>query len=308
MHILSAEQFKPPELELLFDQADYFRGQVEDEVSKQDLRTWHAGKILCSLFYEQSTRTRLSFEVGAYNFGMNVIGTENARAFSSAAKGESLEDTIRVLNEYGVDIIALRYDEEGGAERAAAVSKVPIINGGDGKGEHPTQAMLDAYTIRKSIGRLDNLNIVMGGDLKNGRTVRSLAKVASMYEGNRITFVSIPELQIRDDIKTFLTEKDTQFAETSEMLDAFKDADVVYWTRLQKERQDGETKIEDAGFVIDHHAMTVLPESAIVMHPLPNSGEIDPLVYDDPKVIPFEQAGNGLYIRMGLIDMNLTCQ
>lgn len=279
---------------------------MADNETKRDLASRYIGSKLCNLFYEPSTRTRLSFGIAADNFGIRVQGTENAREFSSAAKGETLEDTIRVINEYGVDIIVLRHHETGAAAQAAAASEATIINAGDGQGEHPTQALLDAYTIQHRQGRLDNLHTVMGGDLKHGRTARSLAKLLSKYPNNRMSFVSVPELQMSEDIKVRLEEDGTSYHETVDMYEAFRDADVVYWTRLQTERLEHPEAVPGGGFIINSSALEVLPDSSIIMHPLPRVGEIDPLVDSDPRAQYFEQAGNGLYIRMALIDRILS--
>lgn len=306
MHTLDVNQFTPAQLEKLFAHADELRAQASDEQGRRTLASRHQGRQLCSLFYEPSTRTRLSFETAAAKLGMGVVSTENAREFSSAAKGETIEDTMRVLNQYDYSVIVMRHHETGAAVRAAKVSKIPIVNAGDGKGEHPTQALLDAYTIHRKFGRLNNLRVVMGGDLANGRTVRSLAQLLAKYKGNHIVFVSIPELKIGDDIKAILKKSGTTFEETDNMKTAFKDADVVYWTRLQKERLTHPEAIPKGGFVIDKSSLKALPKHAIVMHPLPRIDEIEANVDDDPRAHYFEQAGNGLYIRMALIDQILT--
>jgi aspartate carbamoyltransferase catalytic subunit len=302
MHVLSSEQFGNEEIKSLFESADEFRSQLSDDASRRELALRHIGSKLCNLFYEPSTRTRLSFGFAADNLGVRVQGTENAREFSSAAKGETLEDTIRVINEYGVNIIVLRHHETGAASRAAQVSEAAIVNAGDGQGEHPTQALLDAYTIQRNQGRLNNLHIVMGGDLRHGRTARSLAKLLSRYPQNRMTFVTVPELQMSDDIKLHLDENGVDHRDTANMYDAFSDADVVYWTRLQKERLEKPEAVPSSGFVIDATALEVLPSSASILHPLPRVGEIDPLIDADQRAQYFQQAGNGLYIRMALID------
>jgi aspartate carbamoyltransferase catalytic subunit len=306
MHILSAEQFDPPALEIIFDEASALReADNAGYGSRRELATRHIGKQLCSLFYEPSTRTRLSFEQAATKFGVGVVSTENAGEFSSAAKGETIEDTIKVLNEYNFDAIVLRHPETGSANKAATVSTVPIINAGDGKGEHPTQALLDMYTIQTTQGRLDNLHVVMGGDLKYGRTVRSLAQLLTKYENNSITFVSVPELQMGDDVKSKLDEHGVEYQETVEMYDAFRTADVVYWTRIQKERLEHPNLVTDNNFMIDTPALEVLPEHAVIMHPLPRVGEIDPAIDNDPRAKYFRQAGNGLYVRMALLSQIL---
>lgn len=307
-HVLSSEQFDPESLGVIFAQADEFR-EILDEVAVEryrDLAARHVGARMLNLFYEPSTRTRLSFGSAADALGVRVQTTENAKEFSSAAKGETLEDTIRVLNEYLPDIIVLRHDETGAAGRAAAVSHAAIINAGDGKGEHPTQSLLDAYTIHRNHGRLDNLNIVMGGDLKQGRTARSLAKLLAKYPGNQMTFVSVPELQMGEDIQARLQETNTPFEQTTDMYDALRTADVVYWTRIQKERLEKPEPLNGDAYVIDTAALEVMKPTATIMHPLPRVGEITNAVDSDPRAKYFEQAGNGLYIRMALIDQILT--
>lgn len=305
MHILATAQYTHTQLNSLFSRADELRSYTTPTQRKK-LAQLHVGRQLCSLFYEPSTRTRLSFEAAALKLGMGVVSTENAREFSSAAKGETIEDTIRVLDEYKFDAIVLRHHETGTAARAAAVSQTPIINAGDGKGEHPTQALLDAYTIYRKFDRLDNLHIVIGGDLANGRTARSLARLLSSYPNNRITFVSMPELQIGEDIKATLRENNTSFEETTDMPNTFKTADVVYWTRLQKERLTDPSLIPKDGFILEPKAVANLSAHAIIMHPLPRVDEIDTRVDSDPRATYFEQAGNGLYIRMALLDQIIS--
>lgn len=305
-HVLTVQQFHPEQLDNMFERADELRIQANDNETRRTLAQRYIGRQMCSLFYEPSTRTRLSFEQAGAKMGMGVVSTENAREFSSAAKGETIEDTIQVLNEYDFDVIVLRHNETGSAARAAAVSDVPVINAGDGKGEHPTQALLDTYTIKQNHGRLDNLRIVMGGDLKHGRTVRSLAQLLSKYDGNHISFVSIPELQIGDDIKDILGLNGTTYDETTDMNAAFSQADVVYWTRLQKERLENHDAIPEGGFTIDEASLSVMPEGATIMHPLPRVGEIDEKVDQDKRAVYFRQAGNGLYVRMALLDSILS--
>ena len=303
-HILSAEQFEPAQLATLFSEADVFRQADLSIGSRREVMGTHYGRIMLSMFYEPSTRTRFSFEIAATKLGIGVVGTENGSEFSSAAKGETVEDTANVFNEFGVDAISMRTKEDGMAARAAAVSKIAILNGGDGVGEHPTQAVLDLYTIQEHFGQLGGLKVVMAGDLKLGRTVRSLAKLLSLYPGNNISFLSTPELQIGDDIKRQLTERGTLYHETSQTYDALREADVVYWTRLQLERQalGSDISIGQDHFVLDAKALEVIPKAAIIMHPLPRNKEIDTTVDADPRAKYFRQAGNGLYIRMAMLD------
>jgi aspartate carbamoyltransferase catalytic subunit len=303
MHVLAASQFSPEEMGEIFELADEFKARTQTRESKRELAGRHIGEQIGSIFYESSTRTKGSFELAALKLGMGVFQTENAGEFSSIAKGETIEDTVRVLGSYGLAAIVLRTKEEGLASQAAAVSPVPIINGGDGKGEHPTQALLDAYTIDKRFSRLNGLKVVMGGDLANGRTVRSLSQVLAKYPGNHITYVSMPELQIGEDIKTVLNDHGTTFDETTDMYEPLHDADVVYWTRLQKERLEDPDAIPEGGFVIDQTALEAMSEDAILMHPLPRVGEITTDVDSDPRAMYIEpQSPNGLYIRMALLD------
>ncbi len=272
--------------------------------SRVKLAQRHMGRQMVGLFYEPSTRTRGSFELASAKLGMGLFSTENAREFSSASKGEALEDTIRVLNEYNADILVMRHHETGAAARASAVAAdhMQVINAGDGKGEHPTQALFDAYTIHEHFGHLSDLNIVMGGGLRQGRTVRSLARLAALYPGNHLTFVSTPEFRMGDDIKTMLDEHSVVWQETDEVHDAVQDADVVYWTRLQKERLESNSPEQIKEFVIDRSVLDVMNTDAIIMHPLPRVGEITPEIDDDPRAKYFRQAGNGLYARMALIE------
>lgn len=307
MHILSADQLEPSFLsELLVESLEMQEARASLE-SRQELSTRHTGKQICTLFYEPSTRTRLSFELAALKLGAGVISTEAAGMFSSVTKGETLEDTIRVLNEYNtaednsLGVIVLRHPETGSAKRAASVSEIPIINGGDGKGEHPTQALLDMFTIFMHKGRLDNLNVVIGGDLKRGRTARSVAQILANYPNNRISFVSTSELQIGDDIKAKLDTNNTEHQETTDMYSALETADVVYWTRLQKERSEGEDE-DSSRFVLDEKALEVMPAGAIILHPLPRVNEIATIVDTDPRAVYFKQSGYGLPTRMALID------
>lgn len=302
MHVLSSDQFTTDDLAKLFDSAEAIRKRLGSEKGRLELSGRHQGKQICSLFYEPSTRTRISFEAAALKLGMGVVSTENAGEFSSAAKGETIEDTVRVLDEYGFEAVVIRHPVTGEVAKAAAVSRTPIINAGDGKGEHPTQSLLDLYTIYRNFKRLDNLRVVIGGDLRNGRTARSLAGMLSKYPGNHITFVSLPSLSMGDDVKEVLKKSGTAFEETDKTLGAFEDADVVYWTRLQRERLDSSSKLSGGGFVIDRPALKILPEKAIIMHPLPRVDEIAPEVDSDPRAKYFEQTGSGLYIRMALLD------
>jgi aspartate carbamoyltransferase catalytic subunit len=214
---------------------------------------------------------------------------------------------MRIVSGYA-DVIVLRHSEEGAARRAADVSDVPVINAGDGKGQHPTQALLDVYTIRDELGRLDGVSVAMVGDLANGRTVRSLAYLLSKFEGVTIWFIAPPEVAMRDDIKAHLDEHGVRWRETEELDAVLPEVDVIYQTRIQKERFEDEAAYQALKGIyrIDCEAMARLRPDAIVMHPLPRVDEIAPEVDRDPRAAYFRQARNGLYIRMALLDMVLS--
>jgi aspartate carbamoyltransferase catalytic subunit len=265
-----------------------------------------------TLFYEASTRTRLSFESAMKRLGGRVISTENAKEFSSAVKGESLEDTIRVVSTY-CDLIVLRYDKEGGAKRAKESSSVPIINAGDGSGQHPTQALLDLYTIKKCFGEIRGLKIAMVGDLLNGRTVRSLSYfLAKHYPDNEIYFISPNRVRMRDDIKEYLDRYKLIWSEVDNFQNILPILDVIYQTRVQKERFEEnqlayeEIVSESEKLIIDRQKVEQMKPSAIIMHPLPRLSEIRYGVDKDPRAKYFEQAENGLYVRMALLKMILV--
>ena len=303
-HVLYSQQFDRSILDGLFSRADEFRRRMAVPSEKLALTQLHRGKTLFSVFYEPSTRTRMSFGAAAQHLGMGVVATENAREFSSAVKGETLEDTIRVLCEYYPDVIALRHYEIGAAERAARHSSVPIINAGDGAGQHPTQALLDLYTIHQAVGAVDGLTVTIGGDLANGRTARSLAYLLAKFERMRILFVAPDSLRMGADIKEHLQEKGVTFAEESRLEAALPQSDVVYWTRVQKERLDPDAAGDDAlaAFVIGPAQLELMKPNAVLMHPLPRLTEIPSEVDSDPRAWYFRQAGNGMFIRMALLE------
>jgi aspartate carbamoyltransferase catalytic subunit len=261
------------------------------------------GRLLATVFYEPSTRTRFSFEAAMHRLGGQVLSAENATRASSAAKGESLEDAIRVISGY-VDAIALRHPEVGAAERAAQAAQVPVISAGDGPGHHPTQALLDLYTIRKELGRLDHLRVGLAGDLRNGRTVRSLALLLSRYSGNQLVLISPPGLRMSEDVIGSLEQARQGVQETGDFAGAIPGLDVLYQTRVQAERFESPEEYERhrGVYVVTSEVMRRLPEHAILMHPLPRVGEIDPLVDADPRAAYFRQARNGLWIRMAVLD------
>ena len=296
-HVISVQQFDRQDLTDIFDAAE----RLERVALHGDNRL--AGKLMNTLFYEPSTRTRLSFETAMLRLGGRVTSTENAREYSSMAKGETLEDSIRTVACYA-DVIVIRHDEAGAAARAAAVSPVPVINAGDGAGEHPTQAMLDLYTIRSELKRLEGLTVAFVGDLANGRTVRSLAKVASLFAPKKFIFVAPDVVRMKDDIRQFLAERGVAFEDQEDLGAAMAEADVVYQTRIQKERFGD--RLDDyqrayGKYVIDARMMARLRKDAIVMHPLPRVGEIATEVDADPRAAYFRQVRNGLLVRMALL-------
>lgn len=260
------------------------------------------GKKLATLFFEPSTRTRLSFEAAMYELGGNVIGFSEA-ASSSASKGETVEDTVRIVSNYA-DIIAMRHPLEGAPRVAATKTLVPIINAGDGGHAHPTQTLTDLLTIFREKGRLDNFTIGLCGDLKFGRTVHSLIKALCRYKGVRFVLIAPKELQVPDYIIHDVLEPSGALYTQVESLDAvMPDLDVLYMTRIQRERffsQDEYLKHKDA-FILDAAKLENAKSELTVMHPLPRVNEISTEVDDDPRAKYFEQALNGKYIRMALI-------
>jgi aspartate carbamoyltransferase catalytic subunit len=299
--VVESQQFSRELLEEIFLRAD----DMKREPHRASGRL--LGRVMAALFYEPSTRTRLSFEAAMLRLGGRTIGTDNAREFSSAAKGETLEDTIRIVSGYS-DVIVLRHSEQGAARRAAAVSDVPVINAGDGKGQHPTQALLDVYTIKDELGALDGVSVAMVGDLANGRTARSLAYLLSKFRDVRLWFVAPPQVAMSEDIKQHLDDHGVRWDEATALEDVLPLVDVVYQTRIQKERFEDEAEYQalKGVYKIDARAMEALRPDAIVMHPLPRVDEIAPEVDSDPRAAYFRQARNGLHIRMALLDMVLS--
>ena len=293
-HIISARQFDKENLDKIFEIAD----RIKQNKFRKDFMS---GKIMATLFYEPSARTRLSFESAMIKLGGRVITTENASEFSSVAKGENLEDTIRVVHSF-CDVIVLRHPIVGGSEIAAKYSKVPIINAGDGEGEHPTQALLDLYTIFSKYKK-KNFTIAMVGDLKNGRTIHSLSFLLSLYQNIKIIFVSPRALTIPKFLKEHLDQKKIKFDQTESLDDALKHADIIYQTRIQKERFKTESDYSRyfGRYIIDQKSLKLIKKHAVIMHPLPRINEISPQVDDDQRAIYFEQAQNGVYTRMAIL-------
>lgn len=307
-HVLSASQFDRETILSLFATAD----RLKRERRERGVLDYLRGKLVYLLFYEPSTRTRTSFGLAVRYLGGRTDFTEAAEIFSSAAKGETLEDTIRVLQSYEIDAIVMRHKTRGAAEAASKVATIPIINAGDGDGEHPTQALLDLYTIVSNVRR-DEITLAMCGDLRHGRTVRSLCRLIMRFvstDGPRFRFVfcSPPELAMRDDVLDELRAANLPFSVTDDLAGTLRDADVFYQTRVQRERfadpETGEAAFREAQarFSLNAENVATMKPDAIILHPLPRVGEISPDVDDDPRAKYFpEQTRNGLYIRMALL-------
>lgn len=298
--ILSVEQFSRRELEIIFTVAEDMRTMVERVGSLEILR----GRVIACLFYEPSTRTSSSFIAAAERLGGQVIPINEVR-YSSVTKGESLRDTIRTLECYA-DVIVLRHYETGSAAVAADVARKPIINAGDGAGEHPTQALLDIFTINEELGKIDGLTVTMVGDLRYGRTVHSLARLLSLFDV-RINFVSPDLLRVPQTTIDFLRQKQIPITQTADLNEVLLHTDVLYVTRVQKERFDDPAQydlVKDS-YVITPATLRQAREHMIVMHPLPRVGEISEDVDSDPRAAYFRQMENGLYIRMALLALVL---
>ncbi|MBM7871872.1 aspartate carbamoyltransferase catalytic subunit [Clostridium pascui] len=261
-----------------------------------------SGKILAALFYEPSTRTRLSFEAAMLRLGGRIIGFSEPNS-TSVSKGESLEDTIKIISCYS-DIIAIRHPKEGSAERASLYSDVPVINAGDGANQHPTQTLTDLSTIQNLKGRLSNLTVGLCGDLKFGRTVHSLIKALSRYSNNKIILISPDELKIPDYIKEEVLKNDSmEIQEVKSLEEVIDNLDILYMTRIQKERFDSEDeylRLKDS-YILTKEKLTNAKDDMLILHPLPRVNEIHPDIDLDKRATYFKQARYGMYVRMALI-------
>jgi aspartate carbamoyltransferase catalytic subunit len=298
--ILSVSQFTRTDLDYIFDIAKEMRAMVE-RVGTFDLLK---GKILANLFYEPSTRTSSSFLSAMERLGGSVIPINEVR-YSSVAKGESLPDTIRTLECYA-DVIVLRHPEVGSAELAAKYARKPVINAGDGIGEHPTQALLDLFTIMEELERVDGLTVTMLGDLKYGRTVHSLARLLSLYVV-RVNYVSPEILRMPPELVEELAGKGVSQKAYDSLEPVLAESDVLYVTRVQKERFEDEADYEKVrgSYVIGPETLEQAKDRMIVMHPLPRVGEISMEIDHDPRAAYFRQMEYGLYLRMALLAMVL---
>jgi len=259
------------------------------------------GKQLATLFFEPSTRTRLSFESAMLSLGGNVLGFSSAST-SSASKGETVADTIRTVGSY-VDIIAMRHPQEGAATIAANAAKVPIINAGDGSNRHPTQTLTDLMTIKSQKGRLSNFCIGMCGDLKYGRTVHSLVAALSRYENIQYVFISPKELKMPEEVLNILREKNIQYKEVESLEENIEGLDILYMTRVQQERFEDKQEYERLKnvYILNKEKLKNAKQDLSILHPLPRVNEISEDIDEDPRACYFKQVENGKYIRMALI-------
>jgi aspartate carbamoyltransferase catalytic subunit len=296
-HVVESQQFTVPLLMELFDRS---RGMERIVARGGSLDYQH--RIMATLFYAPSTRTRFSFEAAMHRLGGQVLSTEHARVFSSEMEGEQVEDSIRILGSYS-DVIVIRHHQEGGALRAATVSPVPVINAGDGDGgQHPTQALLDLYTIYRE-RTLNGLSVALIGELDKGRTARSLAYLLAKFERVKLFFVSPPETQMKADILAYLDEHDVQYVQETDLDSVVGEVDVVYQTRIRPERLSDRAML--GRYAINSSVLRRMKADALILHPLPRTVELDKTVDDDPRALYFRQARNGLYVRMALLTMLL---
>ncbi len=293
---MESQQFTLPLLMELFE-----RSRLMERVVARGGTLDYQNRILASLFYQPSTRTRFSFEAAMHRLGGRVLSTEHARAFSSEIEAEQVEDSIRIIGSY-CDVIVIRHHETGGAARAAKVSPVPIINAGDGDGgQHPTQALLDLYTIYRE-RPLDGLSVAFIGELDRGRTTRSLAYLLAKFERVKIYFVSPPEQQMKSDILQYLDRHGVRYELESDIDRVVGKVDVIYQTRIRSEQL-----LPHAGgsqrYAINSSVLQRMRSDALILHPLPRTVELDKTVDDDPRALYFRQAANGLFVRMALLTM-----
>ncbi len=295
--IISVAQFTRDNLEHIFGVAEEMRAIVK-RVGSTDLLK---GTVLACLFYEPSTRTSSSFIAAISRLGGTVIPITQGVQFSSVSKGESLPDTIRTLESYA-DVIVIRHPEMGSAQIAADYARKPVINGGDGIGEHPTQALLDLFTIKEELGQIEGLKVGMVGDLRFGRTVHSLARLLCLYDV-QFNFVSPEILRLPLDVMNEIRKHELPVTETYDVAEIISEVDVLYITRVQKERFSDLSQYEEAKdlYVITPELMENAKEKMIIMHPLPRVGEISYAIDSDPRAAYFRQMENGMYIRMALL-------
>lgn len=299
-HVVYSQQFSRENLEQFL----LLTANMEKTIIERRKVDWLHGKIVTIIFFQPSTRTYFSFWASALRLGADVMGTEAGAVFSSAIKGEANRDTARVLSgNTKSDLIVIRHPEIGSAKEFAIFSLAPIFNGGDGPGQHPTQALLDIYTIYKEYGKIDGLTIALVGDLANGRTVRSLSYLLSKFDNVKIYFTSPDSLKMKDDIKAHLDETKTIWVEEPDLKAVAKKVDVIYQTRIQKEWFPSASEYEKVRgiYIVNREIINLMPEHAIVMHPLPRVDEIRYHVDRSKKARYFEQADYGDFVRMALL-------
>ena len=298
--ILHGNQFSKKEIDAIIKTASEF----ERELKKRSSLNLLKGKILATLFYEPSTRTRLSFETAMQRLGGGVIGMGSVES-SSVAKGETLVDTVRTVSQYA-DVIVIRHPRTGSAKEAADAVPIPVINAGDGAGQHPTQALLDVYTIYKELKTLKKLRVSLVGDLKNGRTVHALVELLSLF-GARLYFVSPNTLRMPEGITSNLKQKGIEVEETEDLFKAASESDLIYMTRIQKERFENLSDYErvKGSYIINGEFLKRLRKAIIILHPLPRVDEINPEVDSYPGAAYFRQVRNGVFVRMALLAMIL---
>jgi aspartate carbamoyltransferase catalytic subunit len=297
-HIVKTQPFTREFLSEIFSLTRDMRKLVLERGGSRELE----GKLVATLFWEPSTRTRLSFEAATARLGASILSTESAEQFSSSAKGEILEDTIRVVSRY-VDCIVLRHKEDDAADRAAHVSRVPIINGGSGKNQHPTQTLLDLFTIENEFGCIDGLSVALVGDLLNGRTIHSLAYLLGRFSNITLYLVAPDNLMMPSGIIEYLMRHKVNFLEQSDFGDIIPKIDVLYQTRIQKERfaNSEEYETSKGRLIVSRELANQMKFGSIILHPLPRIDEIRYGVDDNHRAKYFDQAENGLYVRMALL-------
>ena len=298
--ILHGNQFSKKDIEAIIKVSSNFEKGYKKKNSLNLLK----GKILATLFFEPSTRTRLSFETAMQRLGGGVVSLGSVES-SSVAKGETLKDTVKTVSQYA-DVIVIRHPRTGSAKEAADAVPIPIINAGDGTGQHPTQALLDIYTIKKELGSLKNITISMAGDLKNGRTVHALVELLSLYQA-KFYFVSPNLLRMPGEISSNLRGKGMEVIETGDMAEAARASDLIYMTRVQKERFGDLSEYErvKGSYIINKAFLDRLKKRVIILHPLPRVDEISTDVDEYPGAAYFRQMRNGVFIRMALLAMIL---
>ncbi len=323
-HIIRSQDFTLEDLDKIFLRADMHRRMIDDSDGRRKLGKVLKEKIVNVVFYEKSTRTLASFVNGAYHLGAKVFATPDAGTTSSEAKGETFRHTVHMFAGYEPDILVIRHNTAGRLQEGARVlerisSKTHLINAGDGPGQHPTQALLDVYTLRRELGRTNNITIMLGGDLLHGRTARSLAYMLTRYQEIKIIFAAPKNLQIGSDILAHLDEHHVSYELVgADFKKYLRHVHAVYWTRLQEERVVHENaaeqirlraelaRVQKENFCIGPNEMREMREDAILMHPLPindRAREIEEEVEDDPRCVIFKQAANGMFVRMALLDI-----